>query len=198
MTVSMQAPSVDETEELPEIVSAAADATNVIKTGVIAAMGAGLVPLPGVDMAAIVAIQLGMVQQLGQVYGVALKENVVKASIMSLLGGVLPVTLAGGLVSAIKVLPGFGTLAGAAGVSILGGGLTYAVGRVFQQHLESNGALLAFDVTKARATFRRELESGLKMARSLRRKVTASTKETVSPTVAAPATAGFAAEPMVG
>jgi uncharacterized protein (DUF697 family) len=172
MTETEQPASAPEASpELPPgTISAAADSTIIIKDGVIAAMAVGLVPLPGVDMAGILAVQLRMVHQLGEVYGVSLRDNAIKAAVMTLVGGAMPVALAGGLVSAVKLVPGFGSVAGAAGVAILGGGVTYAVGRVFQQHLESNGTFIDFDVKAARASFRRELDVGLKLARSWRRK----------------------------
>lgn len=141
---------------------------SIIKNHVISAMGIGLIPIPGVDIAGVVAVQLRMVQKLSEVYGVAFKENVAKAAVLSLAGGITPVALAGGLVSALKIVPGLGSIAGAAGVSVLAGAMTYAIGRVFQQHLDSSGTLLDFDPSKVRDVLKREFEAGKKLVKSWR------------------------------
>jgi uncharacterized protein (DUF697 family) len=131
-------------------------------------MGVGLIPVPGVDIAGVVAVQLRLVQRLSEEYGVTFRENVAKAAVLALAGGMVPATLAGTLVSALKFIPGFGSVAGAAGMSVLGGGMTYAVGRVFHEHLASGGTLLDFDAAKVRDVLKREFEAGKKLAMSWR------------------------------
>ena len=159
-------------EATDDALNAALDATDVIKTHVIAAMAVGLVPIPGVDMVGMVAIQIRMVHQICEIYSVTLRENAAKAAVLSLAGGLLPATLASGFVSGLKLIPGLGSLAGAAGSSLLGGAMTYAIGRVFHEHLETHESLIDFDPTKARATMRREFDNGVTFARSMRTKLT--------------------------
>jgi uncharacterized protein (DUF697 family) len=162
-------PPAETTDDAHE---AALDSEDVIKNHVIAAMAVGLVPIPGVDMAGMVGVQVSMVHQICGIYGVTLRENAARAAVLSLVGGVLPATLATGFVSALKIIPGLGSLSGAAGASLLGGAMTYAVGQVFHQHLEKHGSLIDFNTTKARAAMRREFDNGVGYARSLRSKVT--------------------------
>jgi len=152
--------------------NAALDAHDVIKTHVIAAMAVGLMPVPGVDMAGTIALQVRMVSKICEIYGVTIREKAAKTAVLSLVGGVLPVALAGTLVSSLKIIPGFGTLAGAAGASLLGGATTYAVGSVFQQHLATHDSLIDFDVDKMKTAMRTEFDAGLKFTRSLRSRVT--------------------------
>ena len=163
--------TVPSAEATDDALNAALDSTDVIKNHVIAAMAVGLVPIPGVDMAAMVAIQIRMVHQICEIYGVSLRENAAKAAVLALAGGLLPVTLASGFVSGLKLIPGLGSLAGAAGSSLLGGAMTYAIGSVFHEHLETHESLIDFDPTKARAAMRREFDNGVTFARSLRNKV---------------------------
>ena len=160
--------AVDNDEKL----NMALDAQDVIKTHIIAAMAVGLVPVPGVDLAGTVAVQVRMVSKICEIYGVTIRENAASTIVLSLIGGVVPVVLAGTFVSGLKVIPGLGSLAGAAGSSILGGAVTYAIGSVFHQHLESHDSLLDFDVEKAKVAMQSEFATGLKVARSLRDKVT--------------------------
>ena len=169
-----------------DALNAALDADVVIKNHVIACMAAGLVPIPGVDMAGMIAVQVRMVHQLSGIYGVTLRENAARAMVLSLVGGVLPVTLAAGLVSGLKIIPGLGSLTGAAGASLLGGAMTYAIGTVFHQHLETHESLVDFNSTKARAAMRREFDNGVNFVKSLRSKVsgaivTPKTADTVGP-----------------
>ena len=166
-TANTAAPQTEE-----DHANAALDAHDVIKTHVIAAMAVGLMPVPGVDMAGTIAVQVRMVSKICEIYGVTIRENVSKTAVLSLVGGVLPVALAGTLVSSLKFIPGFGTLAGAAGASLLGGATTYAVGSVFQQHLATHDSLIDFDVDKMKAAMRTEFDAGMKFTRSLRSKVT--------------------------
>jgi uncharacterized protein (DUF697 family) len=158
-------------DEIEEAINKALDAGDVIKSHVIASMAVGLVPIPGVDLAGTLAIQVRMVHQICGIYDVTLRDNAAKTAVLSLLGSVMPVALAGGLVSGLKIIPGLGSLTGAAGVSLLGGAMTYAVGSVFQQHLESHDSLIDFDPTKVSSVMRREFDAGLTVARTLRGKV---------------------------
>jgi hypothetical protein len=112
-TVAPTEAEVATAEANEDAINAALDAADVIKNHVIAAMAVGLVPIPGVDMAGTVAIQVRMVNQICEIYGVTLKDNAAKAIVLSLAGGVLPATLANGFVSGLKIIPGLGSLTGA-------------------------------------------------------------------------------------
>jgi hypothetical protein len=176
-----------------EALNMALDASDEIKNHVIAAMAMGLMPIPGVDMAGMLGIQVRMVNQICLIYGATLRENAARAAILSLAGGVLPAVLATGFVSGLKVIPGFGSLPGAAGASLLGGAMTYAIGKVFQEHLESHESLIDFDPTKARSAMRREFDNGVGFAKSLRNRVTSKIVATEKAEAAAAREAGTAA-----
>ena len=47
----------------------------VIKNHVLISMGAGLVPIPILDIAAVTAVQIDMLKQLARVYDVSFSEN---------------------------------------------------------------------------------------------------------------------------
>ncbi|GAB6040671.1 YcjF family protein [Endothiovibrio diazotrophicus] len=116
----------------------------IVKTHVIASMAIGLVPLPLFDVVALVGVQVKMVHALCNEYGVPFRENLGRSLIASLIGGMLPTATTASLASIIKILPGFGTLAGGASMAILGGALSYAVGKVFIHHFERGGTLIDF------------------------------------------------------
>lgn len=157
---------LDEAEYDEESISLM-EADSTIKNYVIAAMALGLVPVPVFDIVAIVAVQLKMIHALTRIYGITFTENVAKSLVLSLIGGILPVTAAASLASMIKVFPFAGSLIGGASVCILAGALTYAVGKVFVQHFESGGTLLDFSPSKVRERFRNEFARGKDVAADL-------------------------------
>ncbi|MBI1208002.1 MAG: DUF697 domain-containing protein [Azospirillum sp.] len=154
----------------PEYPVSADRADAIVKTGVIAAMGLGLVPIPVFDMVAVVGAILHMVRELARHYGVDFNEVLARSISVSLIGGVLPVLATAGLSSLLKVIPGFGSLAGGASVSVLSGALTYAVGRTFVSHFEGGGTLLDLDLEAARRSFKTLVEQGRAAVVGLRAK----------------------------
>ncbi|GAB6040672.1 hypothetical protein JCM17961_13460 [Endothiovibrio diazotrophicus] len=139
-------------------------ALNTVKSYVIASMAVGLVPVPVLDVAALIGIQMKMVHSLCNEYGVPFKEKVGRSIITSLIGGILPTVATVSLASVVKIIPGFGSLAGGASMSILGGALTYAVGRVFISHFEKNGTLDDLDPAQYREDLKSAVEEGKDVA----------------------------------
>ena len=59
-----------------------------------------------------------------------------------------------------KTLPGLGTVIGLVTLPLVAGAITYAVGKVFVQHLESGGTFLSMNAPDVQAGFLREVEKG--------------------------------------
>jgi uncharacterized protein (DUF697 family) len=127
-------------------------------------MGAGLLPLPVVDMVGISALQLRMLQVLSKQYGVRFSRNLGKEIIGSLLGSVVPTSLNTTVGSAVKAVPVVGTVLGGISLPIFAGAATYAIGKVFVQHFESGGTFLDFEPAKVWGRFRWEFEKGQELA----------------------------------
>ncbi len=115
-------------------------ADSIIRSHVLWAMGGGLIPIPLVDFAAVTAIQLEMLQQLAQLYGVNYSRSNGKAFVSALTG----TTLARLGASFVKAIPGIGTLIGGAAMSLTSGASTYAVGQVAINHFSNSGDLSNF------------------------------------------------------
>ncbi|MGF1528519.1 MAG: YcjF family protein [Candidatus Competibacterales bacterium] len=157
-----------------ELIRAEADAhfgesNNIIKNHVIAAMAVGMVPVPVIDIVGLIGLQIKMVHNLAYHYDIEFSQNLVKSLVVSLIGGALPVATVAAA-SLLKSVPGIGTIAGVASVSVLSGAITYAVGRVFMQHFESGGTLINFNPTQMRQHFKDEMEQGKLVATSLKHK----------------------------
>ena len=137
------------------------------------AMGAGLIPVPLVDLATITGIQLKMIAKISRVYGVPFAENRAKSIIAALLGSLGSSSIAvGTLGSMVKSIPGFGTWLGAATMPVASGAFTYAIGKVFIQHFESGGTFLSLDATGAKGYFQEMVKEGKAVATDLSKKVT--------------------------
>lgn len=111
--------------------------------------GAGLIPIPLVDIAAVGGVQIQMLRKLSEIYGVPFSENVGKSVLASLAGSLIPAsaatTTAMGVTSALKLIPGVGTIIAAVTMPAFSAGATYLIGKVFIQHFASGGTLLDFN-----------------------------------------------------
>jgi uncharacterized protein (DUF697 family) len=117
-------------------------ATEVVKKYSVYAAASGLLPMPMVDMAAITAINVKMLSEIGNLYGQKFENDRVRPILASLIGGVAATKLGYGIgASALKSMPAFASA------------VTYAVGKVFIQHFASGGTFLDFDPDKVRAYF---------------------------------------------
>lgn len=154
-------PEDPESEDVPTVGDLIrAEADGIVKNGVIAAMAIGLVPVPVVDLVGVTGASVAMVRALATLYDVPFSESAGRAALASLVPGVVPFAVITGLSSLVKMVPGIGTLGGSAGVSVLSGALTYAVGQIMIEHFEAGGTLADFRADPVRARFRRAFEEG--------------------------------------
>ncbi|MGL5035285.1 MAG: YcjF family protein, partial [Microcystaceae cyanobacterium] len=128
----------------------------IIRSHVLWAMGGGLIPIPLVDFAAVTAIQLEMLQQLAQVYGVNYSRSMGKTFVSALTG----TTLASLGASFLKAIPGIGSVIGGVSMSITSGASTYAVGQVAISHFSSGGSLSDFVEEQVKSVYDSAFEQG--------------------------------------
>ena len=135
-------------------------ANKIIKNRMIAAVGAGLIPFPAVDMAIITGIQVDTVRALSKLYDIKFTDNIGKTALSSLTGGMFPVAATPWFSSLTKTIPFAGQIIGMATMPVIAGASTYAVGQVFVQHFESGGTFLTFDPEKVKDHFEEEFKKG--------------------------------------
>ena len=116
-------------------------ADKVINNHVLVSMGAGAIPIPLVDVAAVTAIQLDMIRELSYIYDTDFSESIGKNLITAVAGG----TLAKVGASLMKTIPVVGSILGGVGMVALSGASTYAMGQVIISHLRSGGMFSNFD-----------------------------------------------------
>ena len=111
-----------------------------------AAVG-GLFPLPVVNIAGVTAINMRMVKQLSDLYGVPFERDRTRSMIIGLMGGAVPTGLGAATASTLVfVVPG-SALFGLAVSAISAGALTRGIGLVFLEHFENGSTLL--DIAKS-------------------------------------------------
>lgn len=141
----------------------AKSADRIIQNHVVLAVGAGVIPLPFIDLAAVTAVQIDMLQELARHYGKDVNRNQLRTFATAVTGS----SLARLGASVVKAIPGLGSLVGGLSMSVLSGASTYAVGEVARQQLE--GDFGGFDVERARTDYEREFERGKEVARQAAR-----------------------------
>lgn len=143
-----------------------AQAMKTVKNYMWWSMGAGLIPVPFADLAAVTGVQLKMLSDISKIYEKEFSENKGKTIIAALLGSVIPNSLSKGSVgSLLKMVPVVGALLGGLSMSLFSGASGYALGKVFIQHYESGGTLLTFDPEKVRDYYKEYFKEGQDIAR---------------------------------
>jgi uncharacterized protein (DUF697 family) len=137
-----------------------AEALRIIKSKVGWATGAGLVPFPLLDLAAITAVQVRMVHQLAGVYGVPFRVDAVKRIIGVVVGSGGAVLVAAPVASMLKAFPVLGTFLSTFVEPAAAAASTYALGHVFMQHFESGGTLLNLEPDAMRQHYYEEYRKG--------------------------------------
>ncbi len=141
------------TEEVPPRYVDACEADKIIRHGVYASAGIGIVPLPVFNAAAVTAGNLLMVKNLAKLYGVEFKEGMAKkiiASIVSGAAGTLATPLLESMVGWIPII-GWPLVIGSK--PALNAACTYALGRMFITHFERGGNFVRVNLTAMREDF---------------------------------------------
>lgn len=130
------------------------------------AAGAGIIPIPGLDLVTVSAVQVTLVKKLCQLHGREFRETQTRTFVSVLAGSVAMRVAAEGM----KLIPVVGTILGGAAMSLLSGATTYAIGRVFHEHFSGGGTLANFDAEGVKAYFAQKVEEGKAKMEEFRKK----------------------------
>jgi uncharacterized protein (DUF697 family) len=139
-----------DTDKIPEAMA-------LIKQYISWSIGAGGVPVPLLDMTALLAVQLRMISKLVELYNIPYSEQRSKEAVTGLTGG-FDTGYFGG--SALRMFPIMGIFSFAA-MPAINAAITYAVGKVLIQHFESGGTFLDFDPEKVKTYFKANFCEGI-------------------------------------
>jgi len=154
------------------------NALKIIRKYVWWSMGAGLIPLPLVDIVVISGVQLKMLAEISKLYGVRFQTNRGKAVAGSLLGAAFPNLAVGICVNYLDAMSGGAVVSLLKGVPLVGvavstqivvfsGASAWALGKVFIQHFESGGTFLDFNPREVKEYFRAQFAEGRRMAAAI-------------------------------
>lgn len=142
-------------------------ANAIVRKYVLLSVGAGAVPVPIFDVAASVVLQLKLIEELSDLYGVDHRRDVVRNALGTM------ATTTGGLVigsrigaSLAKFVPGVGTKVGIVKTATFFGISTHISGKFLIMHFEAGGTLLDFDPVIMRNYFADEYEKSAHQIRT--------------------------------
>jgi uncharacterized protein (DUF697 family) len=142
----------------------------IIKRHVYWAVGAGLIPLPVVDIAAVTAIQVDMLKQVCTFYKIDYSEETGKTWIAALVTSTMSSFLARLGASAVKAIPVVGTILGTTSMAVISGATTWALGKAFANHFENGGTFSNIDKDKVKEIYEEQVKEGKKIAKTLKEK----------------------------
>jgi len=158
-----------------------AQAEPIIKRHVFFSMGAGLIPVPVFDIAAVTAIQLDMLRQLCKLYGQDYSDSRGKAFIGALTGTTLARITAHSVGSVLKVIPIIGSTLGGITVAAFSGATTYAIGQVVARHFDSGGSIVEFDKEDLKDFYEEQVEKGKEMIEEWQNTINETLEEASTP-----------------
>jgi uncharacterized protein (DUF697 family) len=115
------------------------------------AAAATLIPVNGLDLAALAGVQANLIVNISALYDEKPSKYVVSGVISTLLATLLPSYGAQLAVPVLLKWIPFGNLVGIATMAGFGAAATYAVGKVFVDHYENGGTFADFSATAASA-----------------------------------------------
>jgi len=138
-------------------------AKELVKKHALMASGAGLVPVPIADIAAVTAVQVKMLLELADLYDAEYSRSALREFSTALTGS----TVARIGASALKAIPGIGSLIGGASMSIMSGASTYAVGSVATDELESGNEIGSEASVRVKRAYQEAFEEGKALVEKL-------------------------------
>jgi uncharacterized protein (DUF697 family) len=143
----------------PEINERIDRANAIVRKFVLLSIGAGAVPIPIFDVAASVGLQLKLIQELSDLYGLDHRRDLVRnalGTIATTAGGLVIGSYLGATMS--KLVPGAGTKVGIVKTAAFFGVSTHISGKFLIMHFEAGGTLLDFNPVVMRNFFQDEYE----------------------------------------
>lgn len=156
-----------ENSEITVVVGSQPNLDRIVRGHVIWAMGAGLIPIPLFDIAAVTAIQMDALKKLAAEEGIDYSTDGGKRFVTAITGG----TFARLGASLVKGIPGVGSVIGGLSMSAMSAASTYAVCQVAISHFRSERNFLNVDIESAKRLYEKAFEKGKAFVKSLESEV---------------------------
>ena len=142
-----------------------ADALRIARKYTLWSSGAGLLPVPFLDVAAVTGIQVRMLYALARLYRVKIDRRQAKSAVASLAASVGAVSLFHGIPGEVVWRLPFLNLVGVLTKPVFAGLATYGVGNVFITHFEKGGTIQTLDPSDPEV--HKAYQDGVKKGRKL-------------------------------
>jgi uncharacterized protein (DUF697 family) len=119
-------------------------ALRIVNQYVIASAGAGLIPVPGIDVTVLAGIHLALIKKLCEHYGESFSDHAARNIVIAVGVSLVPGTI--GSVVSRPILNNLPRLLGPIVMSASSAGVSYALGRVIMAHFEDGGTLASLNV----------------------------------------------------
>ncbi len=139
-------------------------AQEIIRNHTLFAVGGGIIPLPAIDVAAVTALQMNMLEELATLYSVPFSKKPYRDFIRTFASATVTSVAA----SALKLVPFVGTVMGAAIGGTTAGATTYSIGQVLVEQFERGGTLSDIDWDWAMREYQKQYARGERVASELR------------------------------
>lgn len=153
----MEAQETYKTEEEKKLIQA----TDKIRSYSYGTAGGAIIPIPLLNMGAVIGLQIKLVNELARIYGVSIEKGKTKSVIISLLTTVGVHSMAtGSLRSLLWYVPVIGPAISALTFPVFSGAVTHAIGVIFLTHFKAGGSLEDFNASNFAVMYKREFHKG--------------------------------------
>lgn len=117
---------------------------------------AGLITVPGIDVAALGGVHIALIKRLTEYYGAEFSEHTARNIVIAIAASLVPGTIGSILGSrALRMLPYVSHAAGLLTMSAFSAAASYGLGLIFVRHFEAGGTLDSFNIENLHDIFRR-------------------------------------------
>jgi len=153
------------------------DLDQIVSDHVVFSMIAGAIPIPVLDILAISAIQIDMLRKIAKKYELDFDDESGKSIVSSIIGSTIGTSIGRAGASAIKVIPGIGTILGVGSQVTLAGITTFAIGHIFNIHFKNQKPIDMFNLDEVKETFEELLKKGKEFVENIQKQTKTTQKD---------------------
>ncbi|MFK7931869.1 MAG: DUF697 domain-containing protein [Saprospiraceae bacterium] len=158
MTTVEETPDV--TTQQPTTTERAAAGDAIIRNHALLAAGGGLIPVPGLDVAAVTGIQINMIRRLSELYGLPFEVQDVRTILSCVAATGLGKLVSYAVNSYTTLFEEFGSFSDNLTNGLVSGAITFGTGEIIQTHFEHGGTMGDLDYMDFIDYYQEKIQSG--------------------------------------
>lgn len=132
----------------------------VVRNHALMAAGAGLIPVPGIDVAAVTGLQINMIRKLSEIYNVPFDPTDVRTILSSVATTGLSKLVGYAVNSYTSLFSEFGSFSDNITNGLVTGAATFGTGEIIQTHFKNGGNMLNLDYNHFIAYYKAKVQDG--------------------------------------